>query len=232
MRVRGLIAPVLVAATCAAACSSSAGPTTGPTATGSPPEATARYRVTFQATWSAATHPSDVPPVPHFSGLIGATHKEATRLWELGRSASEGIKNMAEEGSKTPLDLEIMAAIGAGAAEHLISGDGIARSPGTAAVEFEVSRAHPFVTLVSMVAPSPDWFVGVSALALIEEGAWVSERVLPLRPYDAGTDSGATFLSPNRPTEPREPIAHLLRGPLVVGSEAPPLGTFTFRRIP
>ena len=28
----------------------------------------ARYRVTFQATWSAATHPTNFPGNPHFSG--------------------------------------------------------------------------------------------------------------------------------------------------------------------
>ena len=45
-----------------------------------PPEpvisATARYRVRFNATWSATTHPNDFPSAPHFSGLIGGTHNE------------------------------------------------------------------------------------------------------------------------------------------------------------
>lgn len=47
---------------------------------------------------------------------------------------------------------------------------------------------------------------------LIENGDWLPERVVPLRPYDAGTDSGTTFLSANRPTQPREPISHLQQG--------------------
>ena len=38
----------------------------------------ARYRVTFQATWSAETHPTNFPANPHFSGLVGATHNENT----------------------------------------------------------------------------------------------------------------------------------------------------------
>jgi hypothetical protein len=213
-RSRRLLAAALAAATCGAACRSSSVSPSEPTAaaSGAVPAATARYRVTFEAVWSLDTHPTEIPPVPHFSGLIGATHSQATRFWELGRPSSDGIKNMAEEGSKSPLDLEIMAAIAGGGAEHLVSGDGIARSPGAATVEFEVSRAQPFLTLVSMVAPSPDWFVGVSALSLIENGDWLPERVVPLRPYDAGTDSGTTFLSANRPTQPREPISHLQQG--------------------
>lgn len=31
----------------------------------------AEYSVTFDASWSAATHPSDIPSVPHFSKLVG-----------------------------------------------------------------------------------------------------------------------------------------------------------------
>jgi serine/threonine protein kinase len=36
------------------------------------------------------------------------------------------------------------------------------------------------VTLVSMVAPSPDWFVGVGGLPLLQDGQWVDELVVPL----------------------------------------------------
>ena len=48
-----------------------------------------------------------------------------------------------------------------------------------------------------MVAPSPDWFVGVSGLPLFENGQWVEERRIDLVPWDAGTDSGTTFESRN-----------------------------------
>ena len=36
----------------------------------------------------------------------------------------------------------------------------------TATVDFTVTTAHPLVTLLTMVAPSPDWFVGVSGSVL------------------------------------------------------------------
>jgi hypothetical protein len=193
---------------------------------------TARYRVTFAATWSASTHPSEIPRVPHFSGLIGATHREPQRFWDSGTLATEGIRAMAEMGRKTPLDQEILAAIAAGGAQHLLSGGSIDLSPASAVLEFEISREYPLVTLVSMVAPSPDWFVGVSALNLFDGGDWVPERVVPLRPWDAGTDSGVTFESRDRPTVPRELITRIAAGPLVVGGDVPPMGTFTFRRLP
>ena len=74
------------------------------------PAATARYRVTFDATWSAQTHPTDIPGNAHFSGLIGGTHRSTVTFWSEGGLASEGIQLMAERGRQTPLDLEVGAA--------------------------------------------------------------------------------------------------------------------------
>lgn len=198
-----------------------------------PPTAasTATYRVTFNATWSRASHPTDFPDNPHFSGLIGATHLESTRFWEVGAIASDGIKAMAERGRKTPLDQEIERAIANGTAEFLLSGGPIGRSPGSVTLDFEIGVNQPFVTLVAMVAPSPDWFVGVSALSLLVNGDWAQTLEIELFAYDAGTDGGRTFTSFNQPLEPRVPIFRIESGPLIQGSNGAPLGRFTFRRL-
>lgn len=203
--------------------------TTTTTAPPSPPP-TARYRVTFDASWSPTSHPNMFPRNPHFSGLIGATHQPDFRLWEEASLASEGMEAMAERGSKTPLDREIDNAISQGRAERLLSGGGIAASPGSVSLEFTVSTEHPAVTLVSMIAPSPDWFVGVSAINMLRENAWVEEIVVELQPYDAGTDSGTTYGARDADTVPPAPISPIDGPPLQVGATVPPLGTFTFLR--
>ena len=95
-------------------------------------------------------------------------------------------------------------------------------------VTFEVSEACPAVSVVTMIAPSPDWFIGVSALDLLGEGGWVEELVVELLPYDAGTDSGVSYTSPDEPTDPPEVIRMLAEEPFVVDVSVPPLGTFTF----
>lgn len=194
------------------------------------PDLRASYRVTFVATWSAATHPNMFPETPHFSGLIGATHENGFRLWQEGSIASNGIEAMAERGAKTPFDAEIQRAIDQGRAEHLLSGGGIARSPNAVVLDFDISLDKPWVTLVSMLAPSPDWFVGVSNLSLLTNDDWVDEIVIDLDPYDAGTDSGASYESRDRDTSPREPIVHITMPPLASSGNVPPVGTFTFRR--
>ncbi len=192
------------------------------------PSQTARYRVTFEADWSAATHPTDFPSNAHFSGLIGATHHRDTVIWRSGELASPGIEQMAETGGKTMLLDEITPLIGAGDAEHLLSGGGIGTSPGSVNLEFEISRDHPLVSLVSMIAPSPDWFVGVDSLSLRAGGQWLERLSVDLLPYDSGTDSGAGFQSPDSDTVPPEAIHPITVAPLDSGV---PLGRFVFERL-
>jgi spondin N len=193
---------------------------------------TAVYQVTFTSTWSQQTHPHEYPTgLSHFSGLIGATHNALANFWQSGEIATSGIESMAETGSKSLLITEINAQIDIGNAQHLLSGGGIGSSPGEVQLTFEITQQHPFVTLVSMIAPSPDWFVGVSSLPLITNGQWVEQLVVPLFAYDAGTDSGAIYTSPNSDTQPRANIQRIETLLFLVNSEIPDIGTFTFDRI-
>ena len=87
---------------------------------------TATYKLTFDSTWSAATHPYEYPTGnSHYSGLIGGTHKANVRFWERSQVASPGMERMAELGSKSPLREEFEAAITNGEAEQVLSGGGI-----------------------------------------------------------------------------------------------------------
>jgi hypothetical protein len=191
----------------------------------------ATYRLDFDTTWSAATHPTDFPISPHFSGLIGVTHGTSMNVWRDEQLASEGIKSMAETGSKSDLADEISMIISMGFAGVKISGGGIEISPGFVSVTFDVSEDYPVVSVVSMIAPSPDWFVGVSGLSLLSKGAWQEEVVVDLYPYDAGTDSGTTYTSANSVTDPPEVISQITGAPFTNGATVQKLGTFTFTKL-
>jgi hypothetical protein len=189
---------------------------------------TAQYEARFDATWSALTHPIDFPNDAHWSPLIGGTHDASASFWSPGTLASQGIKDMAERGRTTPLDTEVQAAIAANHAGVVILGGSIALSPGVSTATFGITQQFPLATLVSMVAPSPDWFVGVHGLPLFVAGDWVNLIVVPLFAYDAGTDSGTSFASANLVTSPAQPIATSAAAPFLNGA---PLGTLTFTRI-
>ncbi len=195
------------------------------------PELNARYKLTFNATWSAQTHPIEFPSSAHFSGLIGMTHNTNAMLFAKGEIASDGIKNMAETGGKNPLEAEIQNLISNGTGNNLISGGGINPSPGEVSLEFDVTSSHSMVSVVSMIAPSPDWFIAVSNINLIENNEWVTSKTITVDIYDAGTDEGATFVSPDEPTIPRIPIFEITTPPLAVNNVVAPLGSITLTKI-
>ncbi len=152
-------------------------------------EETATFRVTFDSTWSQTTHPhpngvTSFPSNPHLSGLIGGSHNGNVTFWQNGALASLGIKNMAELGAKTDLQNEVTSAISAGNANAVISGGGIPLSPASVSINsFSMNKEYPLITLTSMIAPSPDWFVGVSGMSLLDgQGNWIPERVVMLYP--------------------------------------------------
>ena len=189
----------------------------------------ASYLVTFDATWSAATHPDDFPPGPHFSPLVGAAHRGTATLWEPGGLASPGMESMAETGSKTLLEGEVSDLITAGDAFAVLSGDGIGTSPGSVSLTFDLNSDYPLVSLVSMLAPSPDWFVGVSGYALGNgEDHWPVEEVITLYTYDSGTDNGITYTAPDSDTQPPDPIEMIVGFPFFYDGEVRAVGTFGF----
>ena len=84
---------------------------------------------------------------------------------------------------------------------------------------------------MAMIAPSPDWFVAVDSLNLLEGGQWADRKVATLYGYDAGTDSGSTFSSPDLVTSPRGTITRFHDFPALVDGQIVPFGTFTFTRL-
>ncbi len=193
---------------------------------GSSAKGDVEYKVTFKSTWSESTHPYNFPDNPHFSDLIGGTHNGSVYFWREGELASPGIKNMAEKGRVSPLDNEIKDAISAKTAFSKIKCKGISKSPGSRSMTFQLKNNYTLVTLVSMIAPSPDWFVGVSGLNLYEDGEWVTEKVVDLYLYDAGTDSGEEHTSQDVVTTPPESIT-MINETVLPGSSIP-YGTFAF----
>ena len=193
-----------------------------------PPSDTAVYRVVFNATWSSSTHPNNFPGGAHFSPLIGGVHNDSVSFWTLGEIASPGIEIMAETGATGTLTTEIRAAIPENALV-VINGGGTGSPGGSGIGRVVVRLDFPLVTLVTMIAPSPDWFAGVAGQSLQDEfGQWVDELRVVLHPLDSGTDDGATYTAGNDDSSPKQPITSL-KGVSPFSDQQ--VGTFTFTRI-
>ncbi|MHC4991027.1 MAG: spondin domain-containing protein [Planctomycetota bacterium] len=197
----------------------------------------ARYRLTVENTWSSATHPGAFPQNAHFSWLGGATHDESIVFWEEGELASPGIVQMAETGLTLLLEDAAAAAVESGNAGTVLAwhhwfcpAETTSASCGPLVVELDVLASHSRVTLVSMLGPSPDWFIGVSGLPLRDADGWRDVVVADLRPYDGGTRDANAFALFGPLTVPPEPISLITaESGQLIGPAS--LGSFTFERI-
>ena len=165
----------------------------------------AEYRIVFQGGWTL----EPLPGGAHFSPLVGATHAESNEIFAVGELASPGVERVAELGSTGVIVNEINAKIQNGMAGSLILRAGNIGPESVASIDITVSAEHSKLSLLTMIAPSPDWFVGVNSLELRDGNQWRDEIVLQLNSYDAGTEEGQDFSLNNPPTNPREPIAGL-----------------------
>jgi hypothetical protein len=191
----------------------------------------ARYKVVFERTWSAETHPQDFPLLAHFSPVIGVTHGAGYDPFRSGGSPTPGIEKLCEEGKHQPLDAEIGSAIRAGSAGALIETmDPLRSVPGTAEASFEIDAAHPMVSIAAMIAPSPDWCAIAMDVALLENGHWVEQKSVTLEAYDAGTDSATSYRALDDDTQPRGRIAPNTLPFFVKNGKPVPVGKVTFVR--
>lgn len=186
----------------------------------------ATYDITFTSNWNAADHTS-IPSGAHWSKLVGANHNSNITFYEIGQMmASQGIEDVAEQGINTAISNEVSTSISNGNAQQYIDGNSLGTATGIINISgLEVSEDFPLLTLVSMIAPSPDWFIGVNSLNLRSGNAWRPSISMDLYAIDAGTDSGMDYTSPN--ADNNEPISIFQGLPITPPFNSNIVGTLT-----
>uniref|UniRef100_A0A665VZ01 Spondin-2 n=1 Tax=Echeneis naucrates TaxID=173247 RepID=A0A665VZ01_ECHNA len=196
---------IILIVTLGQGCNSMPVPTDIPMCTASE---TAQYSLTFTGKWTQAAFPKQYPvyrPPAQWSNLIGVTHSSDYHMWQRNEFASNGVRDFAEKGEAWTLMKEVEAA-----GERIQSVYGILSAPavvggtGQMNTQFEV-----FLSFIVRIVPSPDWFVGVDSIDLCDGDRWKDNVSLELFPYDAGTDSGFTFSSPNFETIPQDKVTQI-----------------------
>jgi hypothetical protein len=150
------------------------------------------YQLTFNAKWNGIDFPTNFPSNPHFSPVIGATHNDQDYLWRSGEASTPGIEDVAETGSTTIYNTELEQKKTDGNIENIFKGSRI-DSPSNTSLQFKVNTSFPYVSAISMIAPSPDWFIGIRDVNLYADNEWVDRLEFDLKLYDAGTDTAETF---------------------------------------
>ena len=119
-----------------------------------------------------------------------------------------------------------------------VRGNGTVKTPGsTTLMDLHVDEDRSLVSVMTMIIPSPDWFLGISNVDMCNAmtGEWRDSLERYLFPYDSGTDDGNSFESPDSPSNPRKNI-------FLIGNEddtnfkstskIEPLGKFTLKKMP
>lgn len=168
----------------------------------------AKYSLIMEGIWSNVTHPKDFPFsvwLTHFSDLIGASHVPSFSFWGKDHVATDGFRQLAEWGSASGVETELRA--NSNKLRTLIKAAGLwyPNVNSNTTTNFRVDRKRPMISVASMFGPSPDWVVGVSKLNLCRKDcSWTKSEIIDLYPWDAGTDNGISYMSPNSETTPRE----------------------------
>lgn len=185
-------------------------------------QSTATYDINFTSTWNESDH-GTLPGNAHWSNLVGANHNSNIVFLEMGGMATPGIEDVAETGSNTAFNAEVNTAITAGDAEQWFQQgfSPFAAISSATLTDVVISEDYPLLTLLSMIAPSPDWIIAVNSLNLWDttNSNWKDSFSLDLYPYDAGTENGFGYSTSNTATSPQGVIAS------VAGASGYPFGS-------
>jgi len=168
---------------------------------------TATYRVAIFNDWGVEDFPQDFPDDAHLSAIGGATHNEAVSFYEFGDVASDGIQSIAELGINDAfIENDVRAGIQAGTVDSAIvhperTGPRIDGRSG-------MKRSWPLFTFATKLAPSPDWFVGLTGMPLYQtDTGWRDQIQTTLPLMDGGSRSAITPVNGGPNVVPAGPIS-------------------------
>lgn len=182
----------------------------------------AKYEITFISLWDDVAHLGR-PGSAHFSPLVISAHTDEYVLLPIGGLTNRALEDVAELGRTRLIERELSGAVNSGSVDSFI----VTQNqfvPGTPSQSetLVVNKNAALFSLVTMIAPSPDWVVGVDSLNLLDSNGEFIEDTgdIMLFAYDAGTegpDFGGNFTINGTATVNPTPIERL-RGP---GFETP-----------
>jgi hypothetical protein len=108
-----------------------------------PEETSALYEVSFTFDWNKTDFPTEYPSGTHFSPLVGWVHQANNDYFDVGKIASSGIEQMAEEGITSTLVNELQALIDTGLGLKTYTGNGLNAGVGTIILELTVTKDFP-----------------------------------------------------------------------------------------
>lgn len=163
------------------------------------------YGCEFINRWTSSRHPNQFPSSDHWSPPLIASHNRKYTMWSNKQVSSPGVEEVAETGSLNTLNNELTAAepmvkdVGRG---NLFFPSGDFESIPIQG-QLEMDFGHRFISSITMIAPSPDWFSGLNTYSPVMNGRWLSSFTVDSYPWDAGSENGSGYNGSNSATNPK-----------------------------
>ena len=170
------------------------------------PYSEASYTMIVSLNWQSPQF--SVPATAHVTALIGMVHSKDTVLWSPDKLATKGLEDVAETGNTINMNLELDAIIARSRAlsKFMLPPPAVR---GTTSTILKFNTDYSYISFASMIAPSPDWFLGIHDVNLFPNKKWVDDVTLNIMLYDAGTEDGDVFGYNNPETIPQQKVSFL-----------------------
>lgn len=192
----------------------------------------ASYKVTVSLKWQMPDF--TVPVNAHITLLAGMVHAADTFMWKPGTKATPGLEAVAEVGTVNTIFNEMDDIVSKQKALYKFVMFEPAGATGSMQTILSATSEYSYVSLASMIAPSPDWFIGIHDVDLHRNNTWVSDTTINMFVYDAGTEDGDVFGYTNPPTAPQQNIQLLTSSMATVlangNTTLAPLATIRFTK--
>ncbi len=127
----------------------------------------------------------------HFTPLLVAAHGATTQLFEPGKAASANLQAMAEGGDISDLSSDVDAA---GADKVANPAEGLLAPGASTSFSLSTQEGNDYLSLVAMVLPTNDGFVGMNSLPIPTAAGSYTYQV---NAWDAGTEANDEIVNGN-----------------------------------
>ncbi|KAL7565324.1 hypothetical protein ACA910_014607 [Epithemia clementina (nom. ined.)] len=169
---------------------------------------TTQYFCIMRGLWNPKNHPKKFPGMARISNPIAYSSTKQWLPWLINRATTLGVEKLAETGFTDTFKVEAEAA---GRMVHdLQEGKGFFVDPEDPEKNFaylpgvKVNPDYPFLNGIASMMPTPDWFTGFYLLDVVDEydRTYWHRIMIHTYPWDAGTDSGDTYMSVDQDMDP------------------------------
>lgn len=177
----------------------------------------AKYKVTFVNLLTPKLFGKLIPKDGlNYSPMVATGHSNRYSVLTIRARASREVEQIAETGVNTKLVRRLRRLVRKNQGVKSYAAASGPTMPGSSTtLTVRVDCEHPFITAISMIAPSPDWIVQINNFNVFRDGKFIHRASGALIAYDGGVDDGREFTDPSDtsldiPTEPQLNIAPLV----------------------